>query len=602
MSTPPTTNAPTWNLEPIFPGGSSSPEFAEFRRRLKQDLAAAGAELAQLPPELNGATRRTWVSFILKLQTIIEHLHRAHAFAHCLVSADVDDNTAQQIEADIDADGAAYDNLLIALEALAAKQPDDRWETLFATGEMQSIRFFLDERRRIAREKLPVEQESLVNELAVDGYHAWNRLYEKLAGDLRAEFTGADGTTKMLSFGQISNMMSHPDRAVRRQAYEKSNEMWQPAVELAAMALNSQGGFRVALYKRRGWDSVLKEPLLNYRLGRESLEAMWRVVGSNVSRLKPFIEAKKRMLGIDRFMWYDQTAPLGGSKQKFPFYDSVEFIVDNLRPFSPEMAEFARMAIDNRWVEAEDRPGKRAGGYCTGFGNIRESRIFMTYSESYNGLRILAHELGHAWHSWTMRQLPYYGSRYALNVAEAASTFNELLVADAALEQAADNDTKLMLLDQKLTNAFVFMCNIYARYLFDCAFYEKRKTGTVGSVQLSEMMREAQRKAFGDLLDPEGFHDLFWATKLHFFLTAQPFYNFPYTFGYLFSNGIYARARAAGPAFSEDYKNLLRDTGRMSTEDLARKHLGVDLAHDDFWQSALDRILADVEKFEALAG
>jgi len=601
MNTPNTTSAPTWDLGRFFPGGSSSPEFADFRRLIKQDLAAARKDLQKLPSELNSSTREPWASFILKLQAIMEHLHRAHSFIHCLVSADVNDNDAQRIEADLAADGAAYDNLLTALEARAAKQSDEQWETLFATDDMKSIRFFLDERRRIAREKLPVELESLVNELAVDGYHAWNRLYEKLAGDLRADFTGPDGKTKDLSLGQISNMMSHPDRAIRRQAYDKMNETWQPAVELAAMTLNSQAGFRVALYKRRGWDSALKEPLLNYRLRQDSLEAMWRVVAKNTPRLKPFIDAKKRLLGIDRFEWYDQTAPVGGSKQKFPFYDAVEFIVENLRPFSPEMAEFSQMAIDKRWVEAEDRPGKRAGGYCTGSVDIRESRIFMTYSENYNGLRTLAHELGHAWHSWTMRKLSYYGSRYSLTVGEAASTFNELLVTDAALAQAADNDTRLMLLDQKLTNAFVFMCNIYARYLFDCAFYEARKSGTVSSSRLSEIMLEAQKKAFGDLLDPVGFHDLFWATKLHFFLTDAPFYNFPYTFGYLFSNGIYARAQAEGHAFAEDYKNLLRDTGRMSAEDLAQKHLGVDLAHDDFWQSALDRILADVGKFAALA-
>lgn len=601
MNTPNTKSAPTWDLEPIFSGGSSSPAFADFRQQIKADLAVANAARDTLPRELQASTREAWVSFILKVQQIMEHLHRAHSFAHCLVSADVNDTDAQRIEADIEADGAAHENLVTALEALAARQSDEQWETLFTTDEMKSIRFFLDERRRIARDKLPVEEESLVNDLAVDGYHAWNRMYEKISGDLRAEFIAADGEKKELSFGQIANKMSHPDRAIRQQAYEKMNDMWQPAIELAAMTLNSQAGFRLALYKRRGWDSVLKEPLINCRLKQESLDAMWRVVSNNVPRVKPFINAKKKMLGLDRFMWYDQTAPVGGTKQKFPFYDSVKFIVDNLRPFSPELADFSQMAIDQRWVEAEDRPGKRAGGYCTGFGDIRESRIFMTYAESYNGLRILAHELGHAWHSWTMRNLDYYGSRYALNVAEAASTFNELLVADAALEQATDDDTKLMLLDQKLTNAFVFMCNIHARYLFDRAFYEKRKAGTVGSAQLREIMLEAQQKAFGDLLDPEGFHDLFWATKLHFFLTAAPFYNFPYTFGYLFSNGIYARARAEGPAFAEDYKNLLRDTGRMDTDDLAQKHLGVDLARDDFWQSALDRILADVETFTALA-
>jgi len=596
-----TSPAPTWDLSSIFPGGSASAEFGSFCTQVRNELTAAKADLKRLSPVLNDSSRGVWATFILQLQSLAERLLRAAAFAHCLVSQDVADADAQRIEADLYADSAAYENLRTGLEALAARQPDDQWEKLVSSPELSSIRFFLDELRTIAREKLPVEQESLVNDLAVDGYHAWNRLYEKMSGDLRTDFVDEKGQTENLSFGQLATKMSSPDRSIRRQAYEKMNEMWQPVTDLAAMALNSQAGFRLALYKRRGWDSPPKEPLILCRMKKDTLDAMWRTVAKNIGRLKPYIEAKKRRSNIDRFMWYDQIAPVGGSKQSFPFDAAVKFIVDNLRDFSGEMADFSEMAIDKRWVEAENRPGKRAGGYCTGFGDIRENRIFMTYSDNYSGLRVLAHELGHAWHSRALREVDFFATRYPLNLAETASTFNELLVADAAFEQASDDDTRLMLLDQKLLAAFAYMSNIYARYLFDLAFYARRREGVVTKDELGKMMLNAQKEAFGDLLDPEGFHEFFWATKLHFFLTAQPFYNFPYTFGFLFANGVYARAREEGPAFAKSYKGLLQDTGTMQSEDVAEKHLGVDLTKEGFWQSALDRVLADVDKFAALA-
>ncbi len=590
-------SAPTWDLSPIFPGKSDSPEFVDFKKQVKSDLTSLEAEAPQLPETITSSTAPAWSDFVLKLQRVSEQLHRAHAFVHCLVSQDVDDTDAQKNEADIQTANARYQNIMTAFESLAAKQTDDAWEILFEIDEMKPLRFFLDEKRNIARDKLPAEQESLINDLAVDGYHAWNRLYEKLSGDLRAEFTDEKGETKTLSFGQISNQLGNPNRDIRRQAFETVNEMWRPALQTAATGLNSLAGFRLSVYQRRNWSSFLKEPLLLCRTKQETLDAMWQAVSRNVSRLKPFIEAKKRLLGLERFMWFDQSAPVGKSDETFTFADAAGFIVENLRSFSPEMADFSQMALDQRWVEAEDRPGKRAGGYCTNFGDIRESRIFMTYSENYNGLRVLAHELGHAWHSWALRENAYYASRYTLNVAEAASTFNELLVADAALDQADDTETKLMLLNQKLNNALAFMCNIHARYIFECSFYERRRAGVVGVDELSELMLDAQRQAFGDLLDPDGLHELFWATKLHFFLTYAPFYNFPYTYGYLFSNGIYARAKAEGTAFAEDYKRLLQDTGRRETEELAQEYLDVDLTTEDFWQSALDRILLDVDKF-----
>lgn len=111
-------------------------------------------------------------------------------------------------------------------------------------------------------------------------------------------------------------------------------------------------------------------------------------------------------------------------------------------------------------------------------------------------------------------------------------------------------------------------------------------------------MEEAQKEAFGNAL--EEYHPLFWASKLHFFITGVPFYNFPYTFGYLFSLGIYAQALAEGKGYEEKYIALLKDTASMNVEDLAMKHLNVDLTKPDFWEKAVQLCTDDVEEFLTL--
>jgi oligoendopeptidase F len=225
----------------------------------------------------------------------------------------------------------------------------------------------------------------------------------------------------------------------------------------------------------------------------------------------------------------------------------------------------------------------------------------MTYAPNYEGLSVLAHEFGHAYHGQVLRDEPSFARGYPMTLAETASIFNELRVADAALACAANDSEKLALLDQRLQSAQTFFCNIRARYLFDSRFYAERAKGVVERARLSEIMCDAQRDAFGGLLsDPDGLHPLFWASKLHFFITGMPFYNFPYTFGYLFANGVYDRAVKEGPAFAADYRALLADTGRMSTEDVAEKHLGVDLTRREFWDTAVERALSDIEPFLAL--
>ena len=137
--------------------------------------------------------------------------------------------------------------------------------------------------------------------------------------------------------------------------------------------------------------------------------------------------------------------------------------------------------------------------------------------------------------------------------------------------------------------------NIHARFLFETRFYQARKEGVVSTEQLNELMEQAQREAYGDRLST--YHPIFWASKLHFHITDVPFYNFPYTFGYLFSLGIYAYAKSDKKNFANFYDALLKDTGRMKVEELAKKHLNVNLEEPEFWQRAIDLCIEDVKQF-----
>ncbi|MNJ55411.1 Oligoendopeptidase F, plasmid [compost metagenome] len=219
----------------------------------------------------------------------------------------------------------------------------------------------------------------------------------------------------------------------------------------------------------------------------------------------------------------------------------------------------------------------------------------MTFGGTVSNVSTLAHELGHAYHQYLMDELPQFNQDYAMNVAETASTFAEMIVADALVKNASDDKQKLSLLADKIGSSISFFMNIHARFLFETRFYERRKHGALSADELSLLMEEAQREAYHGAL--ASYHPHFWASKLHFYITGVPFYNFPYTFGYMFSTGLYARAQREGESFAAKYDALLQDTGRMSVEELASKHLGVDLTKPDFWREAMAVAVADVEAF-----
>lgn len=577
----------TWNLDTIFAGGSHSPDLAQFL----EDFSGRFTQLEQRPLP---TTRPEWVSYLEALYDLNARTQHAISFITCLNSQDVNDAQARQLLGRVDQFSARLGTLWTQSSSAMADLPDAEWQLLLTEPTLAPVAFHLSEQRDNARQKMDAMRETLVNELATDGYHAWGRLYQHLTGRVTVPFQG-----KSYSLGQLQNLyMDAADRPTRQAAFETFENAWQEQSALCATALNYQAGFRLTLYKHRGWSSVWQEPLKNNRLTAETLAAMWDTIDRKSGKLLEYMAARAKMMEINQLHWYDTTAPVGENQRTFTYAQAADFVIDSINQFDPHIAQFCQMAVQERWVEAENRPGKRAGAYCTSLPLNQQSRIFMTYNGSYNGLLTLAHELGHGYHSWVMRDLPTGARRYTMSVAETASTFNELVVNSACLQQSQNPAEKIAILGAKLNDAVTFLMNIRARFEFETAFFAQRVHGPVSEEQLNDLMVSAQKLSYKDGLAQ--YHPLFWASKLHFFATQTPFYNFPYTFGFLFSNGVYAQAQAEGSSFSQKYVALLRDTGSMTTEQLAQKHLGVDLQKPAFWETAVDRVLSEVDQFLAL--
>lgn len=582
-----------WDLETIFAGGSQSPALTEFLAQLATDFTTFEAQT--LPEPLTEANQAPWVTSIQTLYDLGARVEQVSAFVECLVSQDVNDDPALQFEAQVDRFKARLKVLWTQFEACFSRQPQPAWDKLTTETELKAVAFHLNEARELARQKMEPAREALANELATDGYHAWDRLYGVVSGTKEVTFDG-----QRMSLGQLQNkFVDDPDRVIRQQAFELYEAAWGELAKPCALALNYQAGFRLTWYKHRQWQSVLHEPLMDNRLTPDTLEAMWSVVAAKSDTLLDYFAAKAKLFGVEKLSWFDVAAPVGHVTKQFTFEEAAHFVVDTICRLDPYIADYCRLALERHWIEAEDRSGKRAGAYCTSFPLSRETRLFMTYNGSYNGLLTLAHELGHGYHDWVMRDLPYGAREYSMSVAETASTFNELVVNDASLQAASDDQERLSLLASKLNDAASLLMNIRARFDFEVAFFEQRANHALSVDELSGLMLAAQKRAFHDGLAV--YHPLFWASKLHFYITEAPFYNFPYTFGYLFSNGVYAQSLSEGPAFKDRYVALLRDTGSMTTEALAHTHLGVDLTKPAFWETAVDRVLADVDEFVALA-
>lgn len=583
-----------WDLESIFAGGSSS-------ESLQQELQQISTKMKEFHQLVDAFTpnAENQVEALSEILAVHEEIQKSFtecgSFIEALNSANIHDQQAKLLTGQLYSNLPAFQLATTILNKKFASYSEEDWQNLMT--HFSQIAFRLSEMRRDGQELLDEQSENIINTLALDGQSAWSQHYDTIVASIQIPFNG-----EMLSAGQAFNtMMSSQDKAVRQELFEKWEKAWSEKADIFADTLNHLDGFRLNNYKLHGIDDFLKQPLEYNRLDKETLDMMWGTIQKNKQPIIDFLTRKAQLFGKDKMDWQDQDAPivLGDfEERRYTFDQAADFIVENFKKFSPKMSEFAQMAFDKAWIEAEDRPGKRPGGYCTSLPKSQESRIFMTYGESVNEVSTLAHELGHAFHSHVMWDLPTLNQDYAMNVAETASTFAELIVADATLKEAKTDEEKINLLDVKLQNAIAMFMNIHARFIFESNFYAARQKGLVATDEITRLMVEAQKEAYIDGLG--SYHPHFWAAKLHFFIDEVPFYNFPYTFGYLFSLGIYAKASQHADGFEDQYIALLRDTASMTTEELAKKHLDTDLHQATFWQAGIDMVLKDIATFMEL--
>jgi len=348
------------------------------------------------------------------------------------------------------------------------------------------------------------------------------------------------------------------------------------------------------LARRRGWASPLDAALFENNIDRQTLDALMAAVHDAFPEFRRYLKARARALGLPVLAWYDLDAPLGESKRVWSFAEARQFIVEQFGAYSSRLGGLAERAFRERWIDAEPRPGKIGVNY--GF-HLRddESRILVHYRPNFYAVNVLAHELGHAYHNLNLARRTPLQRRAPGTLAETASTFCQTLVSQAGMQQA-DAHEQIVLLDASLQMAALLVVTTTTLFLFEKAFYEKRQHGELSLETSKQMMLEAQRQAYGNVLDPSALHPYAFMGMSP--LYSHSYWNFQYSFGLLFALGLYGCYRNGASDFQARYDEMLSATGMEAPADLAAR-FGIDIRCPSFWRSGLDVIRADIERFES---
>jgi oligoendopeptidase F len=597
MSSSPSAAPDRWSLESWF-SGFGNPDYTGFKAALVRDVEALKTQAAALSIDTIEIAR-----VINALESLSDRLGHLSAYLGCLSADDANDEAVKADEAWISTLEAESTKLQASLRSALAAMSEAAFDLLLADSTLKNAEHAVKRMRYEGQHQMKSEMEALAADLNVNGLHAWGRLYDTLTGKMEFEMTFPDGHKETVPMSRRRALMSEPDRKLREAAFNDGQKPWNDHAVTLAASLNGIASTRLSLYGHRGLPHFLDTPLFDGAMSRKSLDAMLEAIHAHIDLPRRALRKAAKLQGTSALHYFDLEAPqVAAPTEKELTWDEACATVD--QAFSaayPKLGSYFREMLAQRWIEAQPRAGKRPGAFCTGSQLKHEERVYMTFHRTVHDMVTLAHEVGHAWHSCVLRPARSFAANYPMTLAETASNFGEMILLDGLMNNSDINEaTKAYLLDQEMLRAHAYLINIPMRYEFEKAFYTERASGEVSVSRLSTLMTEAQQKLYGDTLLDGGTDPMFWAYKMHFFITGVSFYNFPYVFGYLLSQALFARFKAEGAAFLPRYEAFLSMTGSATCEEVVKSSLGEDITQPEFWATALKAIEPTLAAYEAL--
>ena len=579
-----------WDLSPLYTGIDTE-EFQNDLLALRETVAAYNAFAAALPED-----RAAGIRGALELQEKLWQL-AAPMFEYASLRSAVNTSDGEALDtlsrlqkllsdtSAADAAIRAYVGKTKDLEALISADP-------FLEGYAYLLRNMKEDAKYVLDEKV----EEALAKMNLSGGSAWENLQSYLSSTVEAEYRG-----EKMNLSAVRNLAYDPDPAVRKDAYDAEIACYDKIKDAISFSLNSLKQQVTTECEMRKAGSPLEMTLRASRMQKSTLDAMIAAIEEYLPVYWKYLRAKAKLLGYEGGLkWWDMFAPMGKNTATYSVEDAKKYLDEHFRPFAPDMADMMMHAFDDAWIDFYPHPGKVGGAFCANLACIKQSRVLTNFDGSFSDIVTLAHELGHAYHGMMIENHRPLNLDYSMPVAETASTFNETVVMNAALDEAADREVKLGLLESQLQDTTQIMCDIMSRYWFETAVFEKAKTGFAFADELCAMMKEAQKRGYGDGLDHDTLHPYMWVCKSHYYSSGLSFYNFPYAFGGLFAAGLYAQYRREGEAFLPKYRALLKATTVASVEDVA-KMADIDLGDVNFWRSSLEIFKARVDMFLELA-
>ncbi|WP_370810994.1 oligoendopeptidase F [Roseburia hominis] len=463
--------------------------------------------------------------------------------------------------------------------------------------ELELYRGLVDEILRTKEHVLSAEMEKLVamtGEMAQTPEQVYSIINN--ADLIYPEIEDENGEKVRLSHGNFVPFEESGDRRVRKDAFEAFYSIYKQFAGTIAGLYNGQVKQQIFYAKARNYASTLEAAVDANNVPSKVYRNLVETVNANMDKMHRYVKLRKKCLGVDELHMYDVYTPMIADAAKKVSYDEAkETVLKALAPLGEDYVATVKEGFENRWIDVYENEGKRSGAYSAGaFGT--HPYVLLNYNDTLDNMFTLAHEMGHAMHSWySNANQPYIYSQYKIFVAEVASTCNEILLMEYMLANTTDKKERAYLLNHYLDS---FKGTVYRQTMF--AEFEMKSNQmaeageSLNAENLCKLYYGLNQKYFGEdmVSDPQIAYE--WARIPHFYYN---FYVYQYATSFSAAVAIAHGILEEGAPAVERYKKFLSGGCSMSPVDLL-KQVGINMEEPKPIQDALDvfgKVLDEIE-------
>ena len=389
------------------------------------------------------------------------------------------------------------------------------------------------------------------------------------------KITGEDDTDVEVTHGRFISLLQSKDQRVRKDAFEALYGVYEKFRNTLAATYRANVKQEVFFARARRYGSDLEAALDGSHIPVSVYDNLIHVVHEHLPLMHRYVKIRKKLLGLDELHMYDLYTPMTeNSGEHFSFEDAKKTVLEGLAPMGEEYLSHLKDGFEHGWIDVYENQGKRSGAYSWGaYGT--HPYVLLNYQGTLNDVFTLAHEMGHALHSWYSDETqPYIYAGYRIFVAEVASTCNEALLIHHLLKKAKDPKTKAYLINYFLEQ---FRTTLYRQTMF--AEFEKITHGlqeageALTAERLCSIYYDLNKAYFGENICIDRQIEMEWARIPHFY---TPFYVYQYATGFSAAIALSGKILREGEAAVEQYKKFLKGGSSMYPLELLRL-AGVDM-------------------------